>query len=159
MGKHILVPSKNFIVAKDIDKLDDVLKNKLNEITTKAQTHCMVVLAFYIKDDSVLAVVAKPRESTREFEIKLVDEELRQIDYFVANADKMFTDYNDVLKDASVSTVRALWINAKMTRYMETSKKAMLAFFYNSEDEELYVLTATEFFVELENITNILWVP
>jgi fructose 1,6-bisphosphatase len=157
MGKCILVP--NFVVAKDIDKLDDALKNKLNEITTKAQSHSMIVLAFYIKDGSVLAVVAKSREQFKEFEVKLVNEELRQIDYFVANADKMFIDYNDVLKDANISTVRALWIRAKMTRYMEMAKKAILAFFYDSKDDELYVLTATEFFVELENITNILWDP
>jgi hypothetical protein len=153
MGKHILVPARNFVVARE--RLGDA---RLVEFKNKLIEQGMLPLAFYIKSDgSAVAVAVKSRGE--EFEVRLVNEQLEQLDYFVANANKMFIDYDDVFKDANIGPVSASWILAKMTRYMEMAKKAVLAFFYDSEDEELYVLTATEFFVELENITNILWDP
>jgi hypothetical protein len=120
----------------------------------------MVVLVFYFKDDNVLAVVARARHDEHVFEVRLVDAQLNMIDWFNTNSDKMFLDEIDVLKDAEIAgSVTAYWIVAKMKRFKETTKETVLAFFYNTEDNELYALTATEYFVNLENITGILWDP
>jgi glucose uptake protein GlcU len=162
MPKYFLIPRKNFVnfvVAKE-GRLD----TKLTELKNKLSEHGMLALAFYIKNDDILAIVAKPREREKEFEVRLVrlvNEQLEQLDYFVANANVMFTDYDDVFKNASIGVVSALWILAKMKRYMEkkATEKTVLAFFYNTEDEKLYVLAADDYGVELYNITDILWDP
>jgi hypothetical protein len=116
----------------------------------------MVVLAFYFKDGDVLAVVAKARPDI--YEVRLVDAKLNTIDWFSTNSNKLFLDEIDVLKDARIAgSVRVHWILAKIRAFKERAKKTVLAYFYNIEDENLYALTAEEYFVNLENITGILW--
>jgi hypothetical protein len=152
--KSILVPSKVFV------NVVDTKDARLQEIINKAMEQKMVVLGFYIKDGDVLAVVARARHDEHVFEVRLVDAQLNMIDWFNTNSDKMFLDEIDVLKDAKIAgTVIAYWIIAKMKRFKERTKKTILAFFYNPRDEKLYALTATEYFVNLENITGILWDP
>jgi hypothetical protein len=152
--KSILVPSKVFV------NVVDTKDARLQEIINKAMEQKMVVLGFYIKDGDVLAVVARARHDEHVFEVRLVDAQLNMIDWFNTNSDKMFLDEIDVLKDAKIAgTVITYWIIAKMKRFKERTKKTILAFFYNPRDEKLYALTATEYFVNLENITGILWDP
>jgi hypothetical protein len=154
--KSILIPSKVFVTAANGITKDA----RLQEIINKAMEQKMVVLVFYFKDDNVLAVVVKARPDEHVFEVRLVDAELNTIDWFNTNSDKIFLDEIDVLKDAKIAgTVIAYWIIAKMKRFKERTKKTILAFFYNPRDEKLYALTATEYFVNLENITGILWDP
>jgi hypothetical protein len=152
--KSILVPSKVFTTVAD-----GVAKDaRLQELIDKAFEQKMIVLAFYFKDGDVLAVVAKARHDEHVFEVRLVDAGLNTLDWFNTNANKMFFDEVDVLKDAEIAgSVIAYWIIAKMRRFKEITTKTILAFFYNTDDEELYALTATEYFVDLENITGILW--
>jgi hypothetical protein len=155
--KSILVPSKVFVTA------DAATKEKLKEIVNKAIEQKMIVLAFYFKNGDVngdvLAIVARARDDY-VFEVRLVDAELKMIDWFSTNSDKMFFNEIDVLKDARIAgSVRAYWILAKMRAFKERTKKTVLAYFYNTDDEQLYALTATEYFVNLENITGILWDP
>ena len=81
------------------------------------------------------------------FEVRLVDTQLN-------------TNEVDVLKDAEIAgSVVTYWVWEKMRTFKERTKRTILAFFYNTSDEELYALTATEYFVNLENITGILWDP
>jgi len=146
--KSILVPSKIFTTNK----------TGFDEIVRKATEQSMVVLAFYFKDGDVLAVVAKARPDEYIYEVRLVDAKLNTIDWFSTNSNKLFLDEIDVLKDARIAgSVRVHWILAKIRAFKERAKKTVLAYFYNIEDENLYALTAEEYFVNLENITGILW--
>jgi hypothetical protein len=152
--KSILVPSKVFVT---VDKVEDP---KLKEIVDKAVAQKMIVLAFYFKDGDILAVVSKARHDDRVFEVRLVDTDLNVLDWFNTHADKMFLNEVDVLKDAEIAgSVVTYWVWEKMRTFKERTKRTILAFFYNTSDEELYALTATEYFVNLENITGILWDP
>jgi hypothetical protein len=151
--KSILAPSKTFVVVTD------AIDAKMNEIIERATAQKMIVLAFYIKDNNILAIITKARQDGI-FEVRLVDAELNQLDWFSTNADKMFFDEIDVLKDGKIAgSVVAYWIVAKIKAFKERTKKTILAYFYNTRDERLYALTATEYFVDLENITGILWDP
>jgi cell division protein FtsI/penicillin-binding protein 2 len=154
--KSILIPSKVFVTVTD-----GVTKDaRLQEIINKAMEQKMIVLAFYFKNGDVLAVVAKARHDDRVFEVRLIDAQLNMNDWFNTHSDKLFLDEVDVLKDAEIAgSVTAYWIIAKMKRFKERTSKTTLAFFYNPRDEKLYALTATEYFVNLENITGILWDP
>jgi hypothetical protein len=152
----MLVPSKVFVTANGgVDK-----DARLQEIINKAMEQKMIVLAFYFKDGDVLAIVAKARHDEHVFEVRLADAELNTIDWFNTNSDKMFLDEIDVVKDAEIAgSVVTYWIWEKMRRFKERTKKTILGYFYNTTDERLYALTATEYFVNLENITGILWDP
>jgi len=151
-----LVSSKAFVVA-DTKAIEDP---KLKEIVDKAMAQKMIVLAFYFKDNDVLAVVARARNDDRVFEVRLVDTNLNVLDWFNTHADKMFLNEVDVLKDVEIAgSVVTYWVWEKMKTFKERTKRTILAFFYNTSDEELYALTATEYFVNLENITGILWDP
>jgi hypothetical protein len=154
--KSILVPSKVFTTVAD-----GVAKDaRLQELIDKAFEQKMIVLAFYFKDGDVLAVVAKARHDEHVFEVRLVDAGLNTLDWFNTHSDKMFIDEIDVLKSAEIAgSIVAYWIIAKIKAFKERTKKTVLAFFYNTEDERLYALTADEYFVNLEDITGILWDP
>jgi hypothetical protein len=156
MVKSMLVPSKVFITITDTVK-----DARLKEIIDKAFEQKMVVLAFYFKNDNnVLAVVTKASHDDRVFEVRLVDADLNVLDWFNTNSDKLFLNEIDVLKDAEIAgSVVTYWIWKKMERFKERTKKTVLAYFYNTDDEKLYALTATKYFVDLENITGILWDP
>ena len=152
--KSILVPSKVFVVA-DTKAIEDP---KLKEIVDKAVAQKMIVLAFYFKDGDILAVVSKARHDDRVFEVRLVDTDLNVLDWFNTHADKMFLNEVDVLKDAEIAgSVVTYWIWEKIKAFKERTTKAVLAYFYNTEKETLYSLTAEEYFVRLEDITGILW--
>jgi hypothetical protein len=154
--KSILVPSKTFIVA-DATRIEDA---KLKEIIDKAMEQKMIVLGFYFRDSNVLAVAVKARHDDRVFEVRLVDVGLNTLDWFSTNSNKMFFNEIDVLKDAEIAgSVRAHWILEKIKAFKERTKKTVLAYFYNTDDEKLYALTADEYFVNLEDITGILWDP
>jgi hypothetical protein len=154
MGKTMLIPSKTFAT---VDKAKD--DAKLREIVNTAVEQKMVVLAFYFKDSDVLAVTVKARNDGI-YEVRLVDTQLNQLDWFSTNANKMFLDELDVLKDGKIAgSVIAYWLMEKIKVFKERTKKTVLAFFYNTSDEALYALTASEYFVDLENITGILWDP
>jgi hypothetical protein len=150
--KSILIPSKVFVT---VDKVEDP---KLKEIVDNAMAQKMIVLAFYFKDNDVLAVVARARNDDRVFEARLVDTNLNVLDWFNTHADKMFLNEVDVLKDAKIAgSIVTYWIWEKIKAFKERTTKAVLAYFYNTDDEKLYALTADEYFVNLENITGILW--
>ena len=152
--KSILVPSKVFVT---VDKVEDL---KLKEIVDKAVAQKMIVLAFYFKDGDILAVVSKARHDERVFEVRLLDTDLNVLDWFNTHADKMFLNEVDVLKDAEIAgSVVTHWIWEKIRRFKERTRETVLAYFYNTDNEELCALTATEYFINLENITGILWDP
>ncbi len=155
MPKSILVPSKSLVTA-DVANEDARLK----EIMDKAMEQKMIVFAFYFKDGDTLAVAAKARHDDHVFEVRLVDSKLNVLDRFSTNSNRMFLDEIDVLKDAKIAgSVVAYWVIAKMKAFKERTKETILAYFYNTDDEQLYALTATEYFVNLKNITGILWDP
>jgi hypothetical protein len=151
--KSILVPSKVFVTVVDAAK-----DARLQEIINKAMEQKMIVLGFYIKDGDVLAVVARARHDEHVFEVRLVDTNFNVLDWFNPHADKMFLNEVDVLKDAKIAgSIVTYWIWEKIKAFKERTTKVVLAYFYNTERETLYALTAEEYFVRLEDITGILW--